>query len=68
MIGRIMIASTTPAVSIVRPVADGGPGEERQEAEVVVQPLWIGTMYGARTRPPHRPNTTDGIAASRSIT
>ena len=38
MIGRIMIASTMPAVRMVRPVAEAGPGEEREEAEVVVEP------------------------------
>jgi hypothetical protein len=27
MIGRIITASTTPAVSIVRPVADAGPAK-----------------------------------------
>ena len=39
MIGRTMIASTMAAVRIVRPVADGGPAKNGQEAEVLLEPV-----------------------------
>ena len=35
MIGSTMIASTMPAVRMVRPVVEAGPGEEREPAEVL---------------------------------
>ena len=62
------MASTTPAVSIVRPVADGGPAKNGRKPRYSCSQSWTGTMYWFRTLPPHSPNTTLGMAASRSIT
>ncbi len=67
MIGMIMMESTIPAVNSERPLGDGAP-------KIGMKPRWAcsqtctGCRYDARYRPPHSPNTTDGTAASRSIT
>ena len=65
MIGRIITASTRPAVSIVRPVADAGP------AKSGIQPRLRaarseGHQPGARPAMPQKPKTMLGMAASRS--
>jgi hypothetical protein len=67
LIGRIMIASTTPAVSEVLPVTEAGPAKNGRNPRLSSSQLWTGTRYGARFRAPQRPKTTDGTAASRSM-
>jgi hypothetical protein len=51
MIGVIITARITPAVRKQRPVCD--PGK-------------TSAIFGAKTRMPHRPKTTDGTAARSS--
>ena len=67
MIGRIITASTSEAVISVRPVADALSKKGRKPR--LSSSHWnSGTRAGANTCRPHIPNTTEGTAASRSIT
>src|SRR5215218_6166931 len=59
VIGTIMIVSTRIAVSCPLPFCVGSP------AKIGIQPKWSATK-GPRTRIPHSPRTTEGIAASIS--
>ena len=68
MIGRIMTANTMATVRMVRPVPETGG------AKIGIQPR-VSTIHastverrnGDRTKTPHRPKTTLGMAASSSI-
>ena len=68
MIGRIITASTTPAVNMVPPPAsDTLPSPKRKnQLRFSLRNRWIGSSQGASTKMPHRPKTIDGTAASRS--
>ena len=70
MIGVIMIARIKPAVKKDRPVCV--PSNSRVSIGIPLRAsdteLYTPLMLGASTRMPHRPNTTDGTPASRSIT
>ena len=67
MIGRIMTANTTPAVIIVRPEVDAGPAKNGRKPRLSSsQGNTERARIGASTEMPQMPNTTLGIAASRS--
>ena len=69
MIGRIIIASTMPAVNIVRPLVDAVP--EKNGIKLRLSFAHGYTFFdsnGATTVIPQIPKTTLGIAASRSTT
>ena len=68
MIGKIITASTTPAVNMVPPPAsDTLPSPKRKNHfRFSLRNRWIGSILGARTKIPHRPKTIHGTAASRS--
>ena len=51
-IGRIITARTSPATSIVRPVAEAGPFEDRDPAELLFQPLHHRHRGGAEDEDP----------------
>ncbi len=68
MIGRIMIASTMPAVKMVRPVTEGGPAKNGRNDRCWYSQSCSGTSQVASDRAPQSPNTTEGTAASRSMT
>ncbi len=70
MIGRIITASTIPAVKMLPPPLN----ETLPDLNSGNQPRWAlrnpvsPSNLGARMKIPHRPNTMDGTAASRSMT
>jgi hypothetical protein len=53
--GRIITASTTPAVSIVRPVTDAGPLKNGIQLRFPTSQSRMGTIAGPRTKIPQRP-------------
>src|SRR6185436_15492771 len=55
MIGRIITASTRPATSIVRPVADTGPAKNGNQPNHWLSQVERPTEAGPRTAAPHRP-------------
>ena len=55
MIGRIMIASTRPAVSMVRPVDDAGPANSGMNPALSSSQRYSGTSAGARVAMPQKP-------------
>ena len=69
MIGRIITASTTPAVKMVPPPAsDTLPCLNRKnQPRVPLRNFATGSSQGASTKMPHRPKMIDGTAASRSM-
>jgi hypothetical protein len=54
-IGRIITASTRPAVSIVRPVTDAGPLKKGMKLRFPTSQSSIGTIAGPSTKIPQRP-------------
>ena len=68
MIGRIITASTTPAVKIVPPPAsDTLPEANRKnQPRFSLKNTVMGFKPGARTNIPHKPKMIDGTAANRS--
>ena len=55
MIGRIITASTTPATSIVRPVAVAGPSKNGMKPRWSASHSWIPTDAGPSTTMPQSP-------------
>ncbi len=68
MIGRIITASTTPAVKIVPPPASETLplANRKNQPRLSLRNVGDRPSHGASTKMPHRPNTIDGTAASRS--
>jgi hypothetical protein len=66
MIGRIMTASTSAAVRIVRPVPLAVPPKNGIQPRYSLSHTKTGCAAGASTPMPQRPKTTLGTAASRS--
>ena len=66
--GRIITASTTPAVKMLPPPAsDTLPALNRNnQPRFRLSKVSIGSSCGASTKIPHSPKTIDGTAASRS--
>ena len=66
IVGRIMIARITPAAN--RPMPSGGPSNSEIRLPMVleIQVSTVPRSSGERTNTPHRPMTTDGIAAISS--
>ena len=68
MIGRIITASTTATVIIVRPLAAAGPLNNGMNPRLSSSHGYtLRASTGANTLDPHRPYTTLGTAASRSM-
>jgi hypothetical protein len=53
--GRIITASTTPAVSMVRPVTEAGPSKNGMNPSLSTSQSRTGTIAGPRTKIPQRP-------------
>ena len=68
MIGMIMTASTMATVNTVLPVPETGGAKRGNHPRLSVSQTYNGVMAGASTLMPQSPKTTDGTAASRSIT
>ena len=54
-IGKIITASTTATVRMVRPVPDAGPANSGMNPRCSVSQTKLGCRAGARTPMPHRP-------------
>ncbi len=54
-IGRIITARTSPATSIVRPVAEAGPSKSGMKPRFSSSHFITGTAAGPRTKMPQRP-------------
>ena len=67
MVGRIMIARMTPALNRPTPYV-GPPRNGIQPKTDTIQASTVSRRNGARTKTPHSPMTTLGMAASNSIT
>ena len=68
MIGRIITASTRATVIIVRPLVDAGPLNSGMKPRLSSSHGYtLRASTGAKTLEPHRPYTTLGTAASRSM-
>ena len=55
MIGRIITASTSPAVSMVLPVTDAGPSKRGIQPSLATSQSRIGTIAGPSTKIPQSP-------------
>ena len=53
--GRIITASTTPAVSMVRPVTEAGPAKNGMKLRCATSQSSTGTIAGPSTKMPQRP-------------